>query len=75
MTVEECQYLGEHTVCTCTAPVVLGRSYCEEHLWLVYKQGSAVTRKKDVRTANAVWDLRAELDSIIEELIEEGMDV
>ena len=72
---DQCQYLGEHTVCTCTAPVVLGRSYCEEHLWLVYKQGSAVTRKKDVRTANAVWDLRAELDSIIEELIEEGMDV
>ena len=72
---EQCQYLGEHTVCTCTAPVVLGRSYCELHLWLVYKQGSAVTRKKDVRTANAVWDLRAELDSIIEELIEEGMDV
>ena len=72
---EQCQYLGEHTVFTCTAPVVPGRSYCEEHLWLVYKAGSAVTRKKDARTANAVWDLRAELDSIIEELIEEGMDV
>ena len=75
MTVEECQYLGEHTVCTCTAPVVPGRSYCEQHLWQVYKAGSAVVRKKDVRTAAAVWDLQAELDSIIEELIEEGMDL
>jgi hypothetical protein len=75
MTVEECQYLGEHTVCTCTAPVVPGRSYCELHLWQVYKAGSAVTRKKDARTAAAVWDLRAELDSIVEELLEEGMEL
>ena len=73
--IEECQYLGDSAVCTCTAPVVLGRSYCDEHLWQVYKAGSAVTRKKDARTANAVWDLQAELDSIVEELIEEGMDI
>ena len=73
--IEECQYLGDSAVCTCTEPVVLGRSYCEEHLWLVYKQGSAVVRRKDARTANAVWDLQAELDSIVEELIEEGMDL
>ena len=75
MTVDQCQYLGEHTVCTCTQPVVPGRSYCEDHLWLVYKQGSAVVRKKDARTAAAVWDLQSELDSIVEELIEEGMDL
>ena len=71
---EECTYLGEHTT-ACGCATVEGRSYCADHLWLVYKQGSAVTRKKDTRTANAVWDLRAELDSIIEELIEEGMDL
>jgi hypothetical protein len=41
----------------------------------VYKAGSAVVRRKDARTANAVWDLQAELDSIVEELIEEGMDI
>ena len=75
MIVEQCSYLGEHTSCTCTQPVVLGRSYCEEHLWLVYKQGSAVVRKKDTRVANAVWDLQSELNSIVEELIEEGMDL
>jgi hypothetical protein len=71
---EECTYLGEHTT-ACGCPTVAGRSYCEQHLWIVYKQGSAVVRKKDTRTANAVWDLQSELDSIIEELIEEGMDL
>ncbi len=71
---EECTYLGEHTT-ACGCATVPGRSYCEQHLWLVYKQGSAVTRKKDARTALAVWDLQSELDSIIEELIEEGMDL
>lgn len=75
MTAEQCQYLGEHTVFTCTAPVVPGRSYCEEHLWMVYKAGSAVVRKKDIRTAQAVWDLEAELNDIIEQLIEEGMEL
>jgi hypothetical protein len=68
-----CTYIGDGT--GCTHAVVEGRSYCADHLWLVYKQGSAVVRKKDTRTAAAVWDLRAELDSIIEELIEEGMDI
>lgn len=71
---EECTYLGD-AVTACGCATVPGRSYCEAHLWLVYRQGTAVTRKKDVRTANAVWDLQAELDSIIEELIEEGMDL
>jgi hypothetical protein len=72
--IDECTYLGEHTT-ACGCPTVEGRSYCADHLWLVYKQGTAITRKKDARTAAAVWDLRAELDSIIEELIEEGMDL
>lgn len=72
--IDECTYLGD-AVTACGCATVEGRSYCEEHLWIVYKQGSAVVRKKDTRTANAVWDLQSELDSIIEELIEEGMDL
>lgn len=75
MKLDQCQYLGEHTSCTCTEAVVPGRSYCELHLWMIYKQGTAVTRRKDTRTANAVWDLQSELNSIVEELIEEGMDI
>lgn len=75
MIVEQCTYLGEHTHCSCTEPVVPGRSYCESHLWIVYKQGTAVVRRKDARVANAVWDLQSELNSIVEELIEEGVDL
>jgi hypothetical protein len=71
---DECTYLGDATT-ACGCATVPGRSYCAEHLWLVYKQGSAVTRKKDTRTANAVWDLQSELNSIVEELIEEGVDL
>jgi hypothetical protein len=72
--IDECTYLGD-AVTACGCPTVPGRSYCEAHLWIVYKQGSAVVRKKDTRTAAAVWDLQSELNSIIEELIEEGMDI
>ena len=72
--IEECQYLGDSPT-ACGSATVPGRSYCEDHLWIVYKQGTAVVRKKDTRTAAAVWDLQSELDSIVEELIEEGMDV
>ena len=71
---DECTYLGESTT-ACGCPTVPGRSYCEAHLWLVYKQGSAVTRRKDTRTANAVWDLQSEHNRIVEDLIEEGMDL
>lgn len=72
--ITECTYLGDSlTACGCAT--VEGRSYCADHLWLVYRQGSAVTRRKDTRTANAVWDLQSELNSIVEELIEEGMDL
>ena len=71
---DTCTYLGDSlTACGCAT--VPGRSYCEEHLWLVYRQGTAITRRKDTRTANAVWDLQSELNSIVEELIEEGMDL
>ena len=73
--IDQCQYLGDSTVCTCTQPVVAGRAYCEEHLWMVYKKGTAVVRKKDTRRAQAIWDLEAELSEIIEELIEEGMEL
>jgi hypothetical protein len=42
-------------------------------LWQVYKQGTAIKRKKDTRVANAVWDLQNELNTIIEELEDEGV--
>ena len=41
---------------------------------MIYKMGSAITRKKDLRTAAAVWDLESELNAAVEELIAEGYD-
>ena len=59
---------------TCCAPVVAERSYCEQHLWLVYKQGTAVHRKKDKRTAEAVWNIQDAFNEAITELEAEGFD-
>ena len=60
---------------TCCASVVPGRSYCEEHLWLVYQKGTAVQRRKDKKRAEAIWDLESEFNRAVEELIEEGFDI
>jgi hypothetical protein len=68
-----CTYLGDAlTPCGCT-PTVLGKSYCAEHVFLVYKKGTArARRKKDERVAAAVWDLEAEFNQAVEELVAEG---
>ena len=59
----------------CGCPTVLGKSYCAEHVFLVYKQGTArAKRHKDLRVAAAVWDLEAEFNAAVEELIAEGYD-
>jgi hypothetical protein len=65
-----CQWIGDGEGCTGIA--VAGRSYCEQHLWRVYKQGTAVQRRKDKRRAAAVWDLESEFNQAVQELVEEG---
>ena len=67
---DTCTYIGDGA--GCTHAVVLGRSYCADHLWLVYKEGTAQHRKKDKRTAAAVWDLESEFNAAVEELAAEG---
>ena len=59
---------------TCCADSVAGRSYCLDHLWLVYKQGTAVHRKKDKRTAESVWNIQDAFNEAITELEAEGFD-
>ena len=60
---------------TCCLPAVAGRSYCTDHLWVVYKQGTArARRKKDQRVAAAVWDLESEFNQAVQELVDEGYD-
>jgi hypothetical protein len=43
-------------------------------LWLVYKEGTAVNRKKDRRTAEAVWNIQDAFNEAITELESEGFD-
>jgi hypothetical protein len=69
-----CTYLGDSTT-ACGCAVVEGRSYCTEHLGLVYKLGTGrAQRKRDKRVAAAVWDLESEFNQAVEELIAEGYD-
>ena len=76
----QCQYIGAEQQgpgyrMLCTCPTVKGRSYCAEHLALVYQAGTArARRKKDIRVANSVWDIESEFNAAVEELIEEGYD-
>ena len=57
---------------TCCQPTVEGKSYCSEHVWRVYQEGTAVRRRKDARRAAAVWDLESAFNEAVEELVEEG---
>ena len=76
-----CQYIGTELGYarlqpTCTHTALAGRSYCAEHIHLVYQQGTErARRKKDERTAAAVWDLESEFNAAVEELINEGFDL
>lgn len=71
-----CQWIGNSPRLqpTCCASAVQGKSYCSEHIWCVYQQGTAVHRRKDKRRAEAVFDLESEFNAAVEELIEEGFE-
>ena len=75
-----CQYigteLGYHRLRpTCTQAALEGRSYCEQHLHVIYQKGTArARRKKDLRVAAAVWDVESIFNEAVEELVAEGFD-
>ena len=78
-TPDTCQYIGpeadqQRLQPTCCAAAVQGKSYCAEHLWLVYQKGTALGKRKlDIKRANAIWDLESEFNLAIEEVLaEEG---
>ena len=53
----------------CGQPGVPGRSYCEDHVWLIYQKGTALgKRKKDVRNAEAFHTVASVLNAAAEEL-------
>lgn len=69
----ECQWMGADSVrVTCCQPAVAGRSYCADHIWRVYQEGTAVHRRKDRRRADTLSDLISDLNEVYAELIEEG---
>ena len=53
---KECQFIGadedplrDWPIKMCCRPVFPGRSYCEEHVWLVYKKGTNVNGKRKIK--------------------------
>jgi len=67
-----CTYTGTGTH-ACGKPTVPGKSYCEEHVWLVYQKGSGVQRKKDTRQAHSLRDIINDMNEVYEELLLEGL--
>jgi len=57
---------------TCCNIAVPNKSYCSEHVWLVYKEGSAVRRRKDLRRSNSLFEIISELNEVYQELLAEG---
>ena len=51
--ITECQYIGAEQKSwpfkMCGHKVFPGRSYCEEHIWMVYKKGTDVNGKRKVK--------------------------
>lgn len=73
MTTSTCTWIGPDDQ-GCTHTAVAGRSYCEQHLWRVYQQGTAVKRKKDLRTVDSVRMWTTLMDEAVQELEDEGYD-
>jgi hypothetical protein len=49
----ECQYIGPEQTNTpytyCGREVFPGKSYCEDHVWVVYKKNTSVGNKKKLK--------------------------
>jgi len=71
-----CQYIGaQGTSPTCSHAALPGRSYCAEHLAIVYKAGTKrATRHKELRTVDKVRIIESLMNEAIAELEAEGFD-
>ena len=69
-----CTYIGAGQ--GCTAPSLPGRNYCAEHLYVVYKEGTArAKRKKELSIVDKVQLVEQLMHEAIAELEAEGFDV
>lgn len=70
---EKCCWIGDGE--GCSHDRVPEKSYCLEHLWRVYKQGTArARRKKELQTVDKVRIVEELLNDAIAELEAEGYD-
>ena len=73
-----CTWIGtdaDYTKLTaaCCRTSVLGKSYCAEHVWLVYQEGTRLgRRKKEQRQAHNLLDIISDINEVYAELIHEG---
>jgi hypothetical protein len=76
--VELCTYIGpdcDYALLkpTCCKPAVEGRSYCEEHMSVVYQKGTARRKRhKELRVVDDIRMWESLFNEAVEELIEEG---
>ena len=71
--IDTCTYIGLGA--GCTAPSLPGRNYCAEHLYVVYKEGTArAKRKKELTIVDKVQLVEELMHEAIAELEAEGFD-
>lgn len=69
-----CTYLG-NAMKPCGCRAVEGKSYCADHIFVVYQKGSANRKRhKDTRKADAIRNLISDFNAAVEELENEGYD-
>ena len=67
-----CTWIGEGELCT--KDTVPDRSYCEDHIWIVYQQGTRLGRRNRDQERVARQRLLSQLlDEAVQELELEGL--
>lgn len=47
--IEGCQYIGDNDVSfRCGAECVPYKSYCQDHVWLIYQEGTQQTKRRTI---------------------------
>jgi len=73
-----CTYIGPNPhrqLPTCTQPAVEARSYCLEHMAIVYQKGTARRKRhKEIRQVEDIRQWESLINEAVEQLESEGVD-
>jgi len=73
-----CTYIGPNPqghLPTCTKPTVEARSYCAEHMAIVYQKGTARRKRhKEIRQVEDIRQWESLINEAVEQLESEGVD-